>query len=133
MVRAGRGRLLNSEIIAGWRVVPRDLGCSSSLSRASGEQRSTLGPAQARREERVVSGSQRSLMGARLTTHAEAVEAVAGCPRPSALPYQMGSEDDDFAFTWTTRFNELGMKRLRVPYPTLLLCLPLRGAIQGPS
>ena len=117
MVRAGRGSLLDSEIIAGWRVVPRDLGCSSSLSRASGEQRSTLGPAQARREERVVSGEwQRSLMGARLTTHAE---AVAGCPRPSALPYQMGSEEDDFAFTWTTRFNELGMKRLRVPYRTV--------------
>lgn len=46
------------------------------------------------------------------TTHAE---AVAGCPRPSALPYQMGGEDGDFAFTWTTRFNELGMKQFRVP------------------
>ena len=101
--------------------MPRDLGCSSSLSWASGEQRSTLGPAQARREERVVSGSQRSLMGARLTTHAE---AVAGCPRPSTLPYQMGGEDRDFAFTWTTRFYELGMKRLRVPYRTLYFACP---------
>ena len=31
----------------------------------------------------------------------------------------MGSEGDDFAFTWTTRFNELRMKRLRVPCPFL--------------
>lgn len=33
----------------------------------------------------------------------------------------MGSEGGDFAFTWTTRFNELRMKQLREPCP-LLAC-----------